>query len=49
LRGRARRSASVNNTRLRYSSYLDKYMKLFEKYEGHPDREKIVARKMDWT
>jgi len=24
-------------------------MKLFEKYEGHPDREKIVARKMDWT
>jgi hypothetical protein len=27
----------------------DKYMKLFEKYEGHPDREKIVAREMGWT
>jgi hypothetical protein len=26
----------------------DKYMKLFEKYEGHPDREKIVAREMGW-
>lgn len=27
----------------------DKYMKLLEKYEGHPDREKIVAREMGWT
>jgi hypothetical protein len=26
----------------------DKYMELFEKYEGHPDREKIVAREMGW-
>jgi hypothetical protein len=26
----------------------DKYMKLLEKYEGHPDREKIVAREMGW-
>ena len=24
-------------------------MKLFEKYEGHPDREKIVACEMGWT
>ena len=27
----------------------DKYMKLLEKYEGHPDQEKIVAREMGWT
>jgi hypothetical protein len=27
----------------------DKYMKLLEKYEGHPDRDKIVAREMGWT
>jgi hypothetical protein len=27
----------------------DKYMKLLEKYEEHPDREKIVAGKMGWT
>ena len=27
----------------------DKYMKLLEKYEGHPNREKIVAREMGWT
>src|SRR5947209_16989093 len=27
----------------------DKYMKLFEKYEGHPDRDKLVAREMGWT
>ena len=27
----------------------DKYMKLLEKYEGHPDREKIVAREMGWA
>jgi hypothetical protein len=27
----------------------DKYMELLEKYEGHPDREKIVAREMGWT
>jgi hypothetical protein len=26
----------------------DKYMELFEKYEGHPDREKLVAREMGW-
>jgi hypothetical protein len=26
----------------------DKYMELLEKYEGHPDREKIVAREMGW-
>ena len=26
----------------------DKYMKLLEKYEGHPDQEKIVAREMGW-
>lgn len=26
----------------------DKYMALLEKYEGHPDREKIVAREMGW-
>jgi hypothetical protein len=26
----------------------DKYMELFERYEGHPDREKIVAREMGW-
>ena len=26
----------------------DKYMKLLEKYEGHPDCEKIVAREMGW-
>jgi hypothetical protein len=27
----------------------DKYMKLLEKYEGHPDCEKIVAREMGWA
>lgn len=27
----------------------DKYMQLLEKYEGHPDQEKIVAREMGWT
>jgi hypothetical protein len=27
----------------------DKYMKLLEKYEGHPDRDKIAAREMGWT
>jgi hypothetical protein len=27
----------------------DKYMKLLEKYEGHPDQKKIVAREMGWT
>ncbi|MFN2541662.1 MAG: hypothetical protein ABR514_05770 [Chthoniobacterales bacterium] len=27
----------------------DKYMELLDKYEGHPDREKIVAREMGWT
>jgi hypothetical protein len=27
----------------------DKYMKLLEKYEGHPEQEKIVAREMGWT
>lgn len=26
----------------------DKYMELLEKYEGHPDRERIVAREMGW-
>ena len=26
----------------------DKYMELLDKYEGHPDREKIVAREMGW-
>jgi len=26
-----------------------KYMELLEKYEGHPDREKIVAREMGWS
>jgi hypothetical protein len=26
----------------------DKYMELLEKYEGHPDCEKIVARQMGW-
>ena len=26
----------------------DKYIALLEKYEGHPDREKIVAREMGW-
>ena len=26
----------------------DKYMKLLEKYEGHPEQEKIVAREMGW-
>ncbi len=26
----------------------DKYMELLEKYEGHPDQEKIVAREMGW-
>jgi hypothetical protein len=29
-------------------SKTDKYMALLEKYEGHPDREKIVAREMGW-
>lgn len=27
----------------------DKYMEIREKYEGHPDREKIVAREMGWA
>src|SRR5258708_588395 len=27
----------------------DKYMELLEKYEGHPDQERIVAREMGWT
>ena len=27
----------------------NRYMKLLEKYEGHPDQEKIVAREMGWT
>jgi hypothetical protein len=27
----------------------DKYGKLLEKYEGHPDQQKIVAREMGWT
>jgi len=27
----------------------DKYIELLEKYEGHPDQEKIVAREMGWT
>ena len=27
----------------------DKYMELLEKYEGHPDQEKIVAHEMGWT
>jgi hypothetical protein len=27
----------------------DEYMTLLEKYEGHPDREKIVAREMGWN
>jgi len=27
----------------------EKYGKLLEKYEGHPDQEKIVAREMGWT
>jgi hypothetical protein len=27
----------------------DKYMELLDKYEGHPDQEKIVAREMGWT
>lgn len=27
----------------------NKYMKLLEKYAGHPDRDKIVAREMGWT
>lgn len=26
----------------------EKYMELLEKYEGHPDRERIVAREMGW-
>jgi hypothetical protein len=26
----------------------DRYMELLDKYEGHPDREKIVAREMGW-
>jgi hypothetical protein len=26
----------------------DKYMELLDKYEGHPDQEKIVAREMGW-
>jgi hypothetical protein len=26
----------------------DKYMELMEKYDGHPDREKIIAREMGW-
>lgn len=27
----------------------EKYGKLLEKYEGHPDQERIVAREMGWT
>lgn len=27
----------------------DRYLELREKYEGHPDQEKIVAREMGWT
>jgi hypothetical protein len=27
----------------------DKYMELLDKYEGHPDQEKIVAREMGWS
>lgn len=27
----------------------DRYMELLDKYEGHPDREKIVAHEMGWT
>jgi len=27
----------------------DKYIELLEKYEGHPDQEKIVAREMGWS
>lgn len=27
----------------------DRFMQIFEKYEGHPDREKLVAREMGWT
>jgi hypothetical protein len=27
----------------------DKYGKLLDKYEGHPDQQKIVAREMGWT
>jgi hypothetical protein len=26
----------------------DKYMELLDKYEGHPDQERIVAREMGW-
>jgi hypothetical protein len=26
----------------------DKYLELVQKYDGHPDREKIVAREMGW-
>jgi len=27
----------------------DRYMQLLEKYEGHPDQEKLVAHEMGWT
>lgn len=27
----------------------DKYMELLQKYEGHPDQERIVAREMGWS
>ena len=27
----------------------DRYMELLEKYEGHPDQEKLVAHEMGWT
>ncbi|MCG2660895.1 MAG: hypothetical protein L6437_11695 [Kiritimatiellae bacterium] len=27
----------------------DKYSELLDKYKGHPDRERIVAREMGWT
>jgi len=27
----------------------DRYMEILEKYEGHPDQEKLVAHEMGWT
>src|SRR6266566_1778024 len=42
-------SSDVCSSDLESDARTDKYMKLFEKYEGHPDREKIVAREMGWT
>src|SRR5207237_9547127 len=27
----------------------DKYIELLKKYEGHPDKEQIVAHEMGWT